>query len=36
MHAIRFRGVHDDKTDATEAKLVIDRHEQILEVLGLD
>jgi HAD superfamily hydrolase (TIGR01549 family) len=35
MHATRFRGVHNDKTDATEAEVVIDRHEQILEVLGL-
>ncbi|MDP9068126.1 MAG: HAD family hydrolase [Actinomycetota bacterium] len=36
MHAVRFRGVHNDKTDATEAESVIDRHEQIFEVLGLD
>ena len=36
MHAVRFRGVHNDKTDATEAETVIDRHEQIFEVLGLD
>jgi putative hydrolase of the HAD superfamily len=35
MHAVRFRGVHDDKTDAAEAETVIDRHEQILEVIGL-
>ncbi len=35
MHAVRFRGVHNDKTDATEAETVIDRHEQILDVLGL-
>lgn len=35
MHAVRFRGVHDDKTDAVEAAVVIDRHEQLLEVLGL-
>ncbi|HEU4480656.1 MAG TPA: HAD family hydrolase [Actinomycetota bacterium] len=34
MHAIRFRGVHDDKSDATEAECVIDRHAQILECLG--
>jgi putative hydrolase of the HAD superfamily len=36
MHAIRFRGVHDDATDAKEAECVIDRHEQILECLDLD
>lgn len=36
MHAVRFRGVHDDRSHATEAETVIDRHEQILEVLGLD
>jgi len=36
MHAIRFRGVHDDKTDAPEAETVIDRHEQLLEVIGLN
>jgi FMN phosphatase YigB (HAD superfamily) len=35
MHAIRFRGVHDDCTDAPEAETVIDRHEQVLEVIGL-
>lgn len=35
MHAVRFRGAHDDKTDAAEAEVVIDRHEQLLDVLGL-
>ena len=35
MHAVRFRGVHSDKTDAPEAETVIDRHEQLLEVIGL-
>jgi putative hydrolase of the HAD superfamily len=35
MHAARFRGVHDDRSDAPEAEIVIDRHEQILEVVGL-
>jgi putative hydrolase of the HAD superfamily len=35
MHAIRFRGVHNDKTDAPEAETVIDRHEQLLEAIGL-
>ena len=36
MHAVRFRGVHDDHTEAPEAEIVLDRHEQILQVLGLD
>ncbi len=36
MHAIRFRGVHDDRSDAVDAPIVIDRHEQVLEVLGLE
>ncbi|MGH2736809.1 MAG: HAD family hydrolase [Actinomycetota bacterium] len=36
MHAIRFKGVHDDETDATEAEIVINDHLQLLEVLGLD
>ena len=35
MHAVRFRGVHDDRSDAPEARIVIDRHEQLLEVLGI-
>ncbi len=35
MHAARFRGVHDDLSGASEAAIVIDRHEQILEVLAL-
>jgi FMN phosphatase YigB (HAD superfamily) len=35
MHAARFRGVHDDPTDAPEAEIVLDRHEQLLEALGL-
>ncbi len=35
MHAARFRGVHDDKSDAPEADIVLDRHPQLLEVLGL-
>jgi putative hydrolase of the HAD superfamily len=36
MHAARFRGVHDDQSDSHEAQIVLDRHEQILEVLSLD
>ncbi|MGH2753751.1 MAG: HAD family hydrolase [Actinomycetota bacterium] len=35
MHAARFRGVHDDRADAAEAECVIDRHEQLLECIGL-
>ncbi len=35
MHAVRFRGVHDDKTDAHEAEIVIDHHKEILEFLGV-
>ncbi len=35
MHTARFRGVHDDLSGASEASIVIDRHEQILEVLAL-
>jgi FMN phosphatase YigB (HAD superfamily) len=34
MHAVRFRGVHDDGSDAAEAEWVIDRHEQVLEILA--
>ncbi len=35
MHAARFRGVHDDRSDAPEAHIILDRHDQILDVLGL-
>ena len=35
MHAVRFRGVHDDRSDFPEARVAIDRHEELLEVLGL-
>ncbi|HWL65226.1 MAG TPA: HAD family hydrolase [Actinomycetota bacterium] len=35
MKAIRFRGVHDDQSDAPEARVVIDRHEELLELLNL-
>lgn len=35
MHAARFRGVHDDRSDATEAEIILDRHDQILEVVGI-
>jgi HAD superfamily hydrolase (TIGR01549 family) len=35
MHAARFRGVHDDRSDAPEADWVLDRHEELLEVLGV-
>src|SRR5688572_3657991 len=35
MHAIRFRGVHDDASDAPEARVIIDGHPELLEILGL-
>ena len=35
MHAVRFRGVHDDLSDAPEAEIVLDRHEGLLELLDL-
>jgi putative hydrolase of the HAD superfamily len=35
MRAARFRGVHDDKSDAPDADIVLDDHRQLLEVLGL-
>ncbi len=36
MHAVRFRGVHDDRSDIVDADIVIDRHEQLLEVIGIE
>jgi len=35
MHAARFRGVHDDSTEAPEAELVIASHLQLLDALSL-
>lgn len=35
MHTARFRGVHDDKSDAPDSPIVLDRHEQLLEAIGL-
>ena len=35
MHAVRYRGIRDDEADAPEADLVIDRHGQLLDVMGL-
>ena len=35
MHATRFRGVHDDQSDVADARIVIDRHEQMLELIGV-
>jgi FMN phosphatase YigB (HAD superfamily) len=35
MHAARFRGVHDDASDAPEARIVLDEHMQLLEVIGV-
>ncbi|MEA2461118.1 MAG: putative hydrolase of the superfamily [Actinomycetota bacterium] len=34
MHTVRFKGVHDDQSDAREADCVISRHEQILDCLN--
>ncbi len=35
MHAARFKGIHDDKSDFVEAEIVINDHRQLLEVIGL-
>jgi HAD superfamily hydrolase (TIGR01549 family) len=35
MHAARFKGVHDDKSDTIEAEVVLTDHRQLLEVIGL-
>jgi putative hydrolase of the HAD superfamily len=35
MHAVRYRGVHDDRSDAPEARIVIDDHLELLDILGL-
>lgn len=35
MHAARFRAVHDDRSDIADAPIVLDRHEQLLEAIGL-
>jgi FMN phosphatase YigB (HAD superfamily) len=35
MHAARFRGVHDDSSDFPDAHIVLDRHEHLLDVIGL-
>jgi FMN phosphatase YigB (HAD superfamily) len=35
MCAVRFRGVHDDRSDAPEGDLVLDQHQQLLEALGV-
>jgi putative hydrolase of the HAD superfamily len=34
MHTVRFKGVHDDQTDAVDAECVISRHEQIFDCMG--
>ena len=36
MHAARFKGVHDDKSDFVEAEIVMSDHRQLLEVVGLE
>ena len=35
MQAARYRGVHDDLSDASDADIVLDRHEELLAVIGL-
>jgi FMN phosphatase YigB (HAD superfamily) len=35
MRAIRFRGVHDDHSGGPDAKVVINRHPELLEILGI-
>ena len=35
MHAVRFRGVHDDQSDAPEARVAMDNHSELLGILGL-
>jgi putative hydrolase of the HAD superfamily len=35
MRGVRFRGIHDDRSDYLEAENVIDRHEQLLDILDL-
>ena len=35
MAAARFRGVHDDGSDAPDADVVMDEHGELLEILGL-
>lgn len=35
MRSIRFRGVHDDRSDFSDADVVIDRHEDLLQAIGL-
>ena len=35
MHTARFKGVHDDRSDAPDSPIVLDRHEELLEALGL-
>ena len=34
MHTVRFKGVHDDQSEAAEAECVIARHEQIFDCIG--
>lgn len=35
MHGVRFKGVHDDHTDAPDAEVCIERHQDLLKVIGL-
>lgn len=35
MHPVRYRGIHDDKSESLFPHMIIDRHEQLLEILDL-
>jgi putative hydrolase of the HAD superfamily len=35
MHSARIRAVHDDESGGPEAEIVLDRHQQLLEAIGL-
>lgn len=35
MHTARFRGVHDDKSDVPDSPIILDRHDQLLEAIGV-
>ena len=35
MHPVRYRGIHDDQSESLYPHMIIDRHEQLLEILDL-
>jgi len=35
MHGVRYRGVHDDRTDSLDAECIIDDHRDLLEIIGI-